>query len=246
MESKNKEIAVLLEWDSLFFGKRIGRVEGHSLTEADVVDLECWAKTNRVDCLYFLADGSDRRHWAAVEGRGFQLMDLRVTYQLDLTRYEGNCPPAPQIRAARLADVAQVKLMAADFHQASRFFVDEHFPRAKSREMYEVWIERDFVEENRFLWVFEEGGEVLGYTSASVHPDAGLAEIGLVGVSAAARGRGIGVSLQHHAFHALKQTGVQNLVVVTQGRNVNASNLYLKCGYTLRSIDLWFHKWFQS
>ncbi len=244
MESKNKEIAVLLEWDSQFFGKRIGRVEGHSLSAADVIEVEHWAKANNVDCVYFLADGSDRQHWAAVEGRGFQLVDLRVTYQLDLTRYEEKCPAVAQIRVARREDIAQVKKMAAEFHQASRFFVDVRFPREKSREMYEVWIERDFTEENRTLWVFEEGGVVLGYTSASVHPSTGMAEIGLVGVSAEARGRGIGVSLQHHAFQALKQIGIHNLHVVTQGRNVNASNLYLKCGYTLRSIDLWFHKWF--
>jgi dTDP-4-amino-4,6-dideoxy-D-galactose acyltransferase len=206
--------------------------------------MDRWAKANRVDCLYFLADGSDRQHWSAVEGQGYQLVDLRVTYQLDLTRYEDNYHPIPQIRAARLEDIAQVKKMAADFHQASRFFVDGRFPREKCRELYEIWIERDFTEENRTLWVFEEGGVVLGYTSASSDPSMGKAEIGLVGVKDEARGRGIGVSLQHHTIHAFKKMGIQTLKVVTQGRNVNASNLYIKCGYTLRSIDLWFHKWF--
>ncbi len=32
--------------------------------------------------------------------------------------------------------------------------------------------------------------------------------------------------------------------VVTQGKNIPAQRAYQRCGFITRSVELWFHKWF--
>ena len=48
-----------LDWDSRFFGRRIARVRGHHLNDHLVAAILEWCSTQRIDCLYFLADAGD-------------------------------------------------------------------------------------------------------------------------------------------------------------------------------------------
>lgn len=238
--------AIFLEWDSTFFQKRIGRVNSNNMSDsyADAVDV--WAHTNTIDCVYYLADGRELSSSRAAESHHYQLMDLRVTFSIDLGQLERESLKEPKIRFAVEDDIAEVKRMAGDFHEISRFFADDYFEKSKSRELYALWIDRDFKEANRFLWVYEEQGLIAGYTSASVDQKGKRAQIGLVGVNPLFRGQGIAHYLQDEVLRQVRDLGVRNVEVVTQGRNIAAQNLYLKCGYRLQSIDLWYHKWFTN
>ena len=111
----------------------------------------------------------------------------------------------PQIRLARVEELPGIMRMAGEFHGISRFFADDHFDRPLCKKLYELWIERDFKEEDHFLWVCEEGGQVTAYTSASLNKDEKEAEIGLVGVNRVWRGQGLGLHLQRGVLKELQQ-----------------------------------------
>ena len=68
-------------------------------------------------------------------------------------------------------------------------------------------------------------------------------QIGLVGVSAEARGRGVGHALVNHALDWFTRNDVEAVAVVTQGGNVAAQRLYQRCGFLTESVQLWYHKW---
>lgn len=235
--------AVLLQWDSEFFQKRIGRVNSSNLNENEAECVDAWAVDQHIDCVYYLAEGRHPASAIAAENHGFHLVDLRVTYQIDLINTTIELQTRP-IRQANAIDLPIIKKMAGEFHDISRFFADEHFERSLCRKLYELWIERDFTESNRYLWVSEDQGQLTGYTSACIDLSEKTAEIGLVGVNPIWRGKGIGWNLQLGVLKQLKSLGVDHVEVVTQGRNVSAQNLYCKSGYLLKSIDLWYHKWY--
>ncbi|HOW66385.1 MAG TPA: GNAT family N-acetyltransferase [Verrucomicrobiota bacterium] len=69
----------LLEWDSGFFGCRIGRVAEVSLTPELIEKIERWVRDERIDCVYYLADAADAGSIHLAEAADFRLMDIRVT-----------------------------------------------------------------------------------------------------------------------------------------------------------------------
>lgn len=244
MSENTKAPVVYLQWDSDFFQKRIGRVTSNHLDRNEALLVNLWAAENKMDCLYYLSDGSrDSSPWEA-EKDGYHLMDLRVTFFIDLERADLEEENPLKIEIVSAQDLPDVKRMAGQFHGLSRFFADPHFDRELCQKMYEIWIERDATQPERFLWVNKQDDCVSGYTSASIDRLSNSAEIGLVGVNAKFRGQGIGRKLQVAVLRELKQLGMRQVEVVTQGRNIAAQNLYTRSGYALKSIDLWYHKWF--
>jgi len=238
--------AKYLEWDSAFFQKRIGRVSSSNMNDQKADSVDDWARDNHIDCVYYLADGLELTFARAAESHNYHLMDLRVTFNIDLRYTKIESLKDTKIRPAVHGDIEELKRMAGEFHEISRFFADDHFERAKCRELYELWIERDFKEANRFLWVCEEQGQIAGYTSATIDLRDKKAQIGLVGVNPQYRGQGIGLHLQLEVLCQLRKLGINNVEVVTQGRNIKAQNLYQKSGFRLQSIDLWYHKWYTN
>ena len=68
-----------LEWDSDFFGIRIGRVRTNHLSPAILDATNRWCAANAVDCLYFLADPNDAQTIRLAAQFGFNLVDIRMT-----------------------------------------------------------------------------------------------------------------------------------------------------------------------
>lgn len=233
---------VILEWDSRFFGKRIGRVRSSCLTAAESKGIIEWGRDQHLDCLYYLADGAKPGAAMEAEKYGFQYMDMRVTLNRDLTR---GFPERAntEIRLAREGDLVQLKKMTHENHTISRFFADPHFDPQRSAQMYEIWIENDLRRTNGQLWVRTIQDQAVAYTSVTLQGE--TAEIGLVGVDSAHRRKGYGAELILWTLQQLSREGVKSVDVVTQGSNIAAQILYQKCGFLTKSIDLWYHKWFQ-
>src|SRR5580692_11543770 len=72
-----------LEWDSQFFGRRIGRVEGHRLDAELRSRISAWCLENAIDCLYFLADANDSQTVVCAEEWKAHFVDIRVTMESD-------------------------------------------------------------------------------------------------------------------------------------------------------------------
>jgi dTDP-4-amino-4,6-dideoxy-D-galactose acyltransferase len=232
-----------LNWDSDFFNRRIARVTSGCLRSDEIAPILAWAVEERIDCLYYLADGQETQSTRLVETNGFHLVDLRVTFIKDLTKPERPFIPSWHIRRADEKDLRTLKEMARNAFQLSRFHVDDHFDQAKADLMYEVWVENDLRTSGHDVWVIDAEGQLAAYSSVSVKQD-GKAQIGLVGTQAAWRGKGLALELQRFICEELQNEGIEEVEVVTQGRNLPAQNLYQRAGYLISSIDLWYHKWF--
>ena len=242
------EIAEVLEWDSAFFGVRIGRLTRRALREADAHALLAWARAQGVACIYCLLDASDQAGARAAEATGARRVDVRTTYQLDLASRAPRADISGEgIRLAGRADLDQLERIAATAHRDTRFHADPRFPRERVTELYRTWIRRSVEGEIADAVVTcDVDGRAAGYVSLSLPVrtgEPGTGALGLVAVDERARGRGLGRGLVESALARLRAGGARRVRVVTQGANVGAQRLYEAAGFAAQRREVWFHLW---
>lgn len=231
-----------LDWDSQFFGRRIGSVRLHQLSTAALVEIDAWCKTQQIDCLYFLADFQDSETIRLAEKGLFTLVDIRLTLVSNLSG-SAEAPPATSgIRLSRQQDIPALRRIARSSHTSSRFYFDPNFPRECCVALYETWIEKSCCGYADAVFVPEVEGQPVGYISCHLRPDH-TGNIGLMGLAAEVRGNDVGTALVRAAQSWFLARNVKQVTVVTQGRNVAAQHLYQRCGFCTQSLQLWYHRW---
>jgi dTDP-4-amino-4,6-dideoxy-D-galactose acyltransferase len=234
-----------LDWDSDFFGLRIGRVVKNRLQPGTIEQINRWAEIQRIDCLYFLADIDDIKTIRLAERNAFCLVDIRVTLEriIEKNKFIQTKATTGSIRQATLDDLAALKAIARVSYHDTRFHKDTRFPVARADSLYEIWIEKSCQGFADAVFVAEIDHLPVGYLSCHLSGD-GKGNIGLVGVSQNSQGKSIGRLLTDKAMNWFVENNVRQVSVVTQGRNFKAQRLYQRCGFLTKSMQFWYHRWF--
>jgi dTDP-4-amino-4,6-dideoxy-D-galactose acyltransferase len=232
-----------LDWDSEFFGHRIARVTSPHLNRETCETILRWCRENAIDCLYFLADSTDKLSAALAADNDFRFVDVRVTYERPLAEGSDFGERAREIRLSMPEDVPALTSIASTSHQDSRFYFDSHFLESACDALYATWIEKSCQGYADTVLVAELSGQAVGYISLHLK-EVGQGQIGLVGVRADAQGHGLGRKLINESLRWFAGQGVGTITVVTQGRNLAAQRLYQKSGFLPTSTGVWYHRWF--
>jgi dTDP-4-amino-4,6-dideoxy-D-galactose acyltransferase len=239
---------VLLEWDSHFFGFAIARVIADQLALDEVGRIDQWCMKNTVRCLYFFTDADDYATAQAVAAGNFMLVDCRMTYQHPAhgphDGHTARCVPQAHIRPFRPDDFDALCSLAGRCFVDSRFYYDEHFPREQCSRLYQEWIRKSCDADDTLVLVAEREGTLAGFITCQVQGSGRHGNIGLIGVSPHARGTGLGHALLTEAKEYFALQDIDLITVVTQARNIAAQRLYQRCGFTLDSFQLCYHKWY--
>ncbi len=235
-----------LDWDSDFFGFRIGRVNEKRLSDHLIQGIFTWSELHSIDCLYFLADCDHYETHAIASEFGFDLVDIRV----ELTQSIGTIPvrdsnrAGPQIRLSQHKDLPTLLEITRSNFRASRFYTDPGFPDELCDTLYETWIENESKGWADAVFVIKKKNDVVGFITCRKSPKHKEGQISLAAISQSVQGQGYGTNLVHHALGWFTTQGVSTVRVITQGRNIKALRLYERCGFTISSVNLWYHKWF--
>jgi dTDP-4-amino-4,6-dideoxy-D-galactose acyltransferase len=241
--SEDREpICTYLDWDSRFFERRIARLNRHRLDEARLNEVLTWCQTNRVDCLYFLADSDDTQTSLLAGRNAFLHTDVRLTFARALTESGPLTPAGGSVRLARPGDLAALKAIARTGHRDTRFYFDAHFEPAKCDLLYETWIENSFSGFAQAILVADVDAEAVGYITCGFQ--GAESQIGLLAVADKFQGMGLGKQLVEGFLAWSVEQGACRATVVTQGRNVRAQRLYQRMGFLTASFQLWYHRWF--
>ncbi len=236
------DVCHLLDWDTGFFGVRIARLDRTAPTAAELQDALIWCETERIECLYLLADANDPATTRLAEDAGFHLRDIRMTLARALAGSAAGLPPG--IRTATEGDIDGLARIAETSHTDSRFYYDPGFPREHCDALYRTWIERSCRGYAQQVFVADHEGVAAGYITCHKDEDAG--RIGLLAVAEAARGGGLGSRLISAALQYFAASGFDQTTVVTQGRNTAAQRLYIRHGFLPQSTEVWYHRWFRQ
>lgn len=244
----NSEPIECLPWDSSHFGFRITKAASRRLTMRNYRQLEAACHDQDIACLYFLAEAEDQATIRTLQAHCFDFVDIRLT----LAGLVSDIPRIPEsgsllFRLGKASDLEALLPVAGNSYFQSRFYIDQRFGRANASGMYQIWLEKSITSDYAAAVVVAEmAGQPVGFVTCHLGSPQGEANIGLVGVADSARGLGCARGMLGHAAIWLSERRVERLYVVTQGRNVAAQRLYQRCGMLTRSVELWFHKWYQQ
>ncbi|MBM3326300.1 MAG: GNAT family N-acetyltransferase [Calditrichaeota bacterium] len=238
-----------LPWDSEFFGIRIGRIDLHRLTALFSEEIVAWQAAERLDCIYFLADSDDQTTARLAIKFGFDLVSIRVLLDIETKSIliKDEKYPDSIIRPAAALDLPVLLPIAARSYTDSRYYKDGRFAPAKCDELYVTWLRKSIVEDYAdIVWTAEIDKLAAGFVACKIERQTMAGNIGLVGIGAAARGKGFGRRLIMASLEWFKKEGCRKVEVVTQGCNISAQRLYQSCGFRTRSVQLWYHRWLKN
>ena len=92
-------------------------------------------------------------------------------------------------------------------------------------------VDEDVKEHAAGIFVAEIDGEILGYISTRLDPEASKGRIPNLAVAASARGQGIGRKLIGHALDYFRTEGMGVAVIETMASNPIGQSLYPSCGF---------------
>jgi len=233
---------LFLPWDSEFFGVPIARVVSPRLETAQLQAAVHWCNTERISCLYWLADPVESNAKLA-DHMDFTKIDDRVMMHRILMGSEALEGTDPRIRACETEDIAALKQIAATHHNDSRFHRDDGFDRKRCSALFETWIVHDCAGAADAVWVACVDAKPVGYLSCHVRPG-NQGELGLFAVAEEHRCKGLGTALLHRGLRYFAQRGIGEVGLVMQGRDESARRLFAKNRFTITNTQWWYHRWF--
>lgn len=229
--------AEILDWDTKFFGFRIGRVRHGVLTPTAADAIDEWCAREGVRCLYLLCRGDDLTTSRVAEAHGYHLADIRVTLRWAPEQDTGG--QRGEVRPARPEDVPALVAIAQEAFRNTRFYNDPNFPRDRVKALYETWTRKSVEGWADAVLVAEDEAGPAGFITCHLQGS----RIGLVGVEEQSRGGGVGQTLVRRAQDWFRERGAAEVLVATQGGNAAAQRLYQRCGFLTHAVELWYHKW---
>ena len=233
-----------LTWDSEFFGVQTVQVLPRKMTGRLLTEILQGLWSAGVGLVYWAADPSDPESSNAASICNALLVDTRRVYGMSVDKMISNGPPTHDIREydALLDWDPDLEDIAVDCGKFSRFQIDPRIPDETCSELYRTWIW------NSVNTPFADGVLVSRNREklsglVTVRVASGQGSIGLLGVSEAYRGQGIGRSLIREAGRWFSIHGCSKGLVTTQDRNHAACVLYESCGFSLERTDHYYHFW---
>ncbi len=232
-----------LEWDSRFFGIRVGELRAGQASTALLH--EALDSASRGFDLVHVRDANP-------EVMTSELLRVHRGEHVD-TRAEFECSPVAAPRGgARVScgrirpferdeDPSDLVALAPQAAAHSRFRRDPRFPAEWVDRLYRVWIERSLSGSLAdVVLVVEVDDRLVGFHT--IRTDGEVGRIGLLALEAAFRGRGLGSALLSAGLGWMRDRGLARARVATQMDNP-VCRLYERSGYSLVGREEIYHFW---
>lgn len=246
--AQRTEAVCHLEWDSQCFELPVGRLLPTAISSTELVEALSTARQAGLRLLYWTTPDAGWCSQPLIAEWGGRLVDRRVTYSAATSsvRQARLEPPVESIQIRSWpAGAASPELLALGLEAgaSSRFRLDPQMPNGAFERLYTQWTERSARREiaDELLVAETRSGELAGFVTIARQGPTGV--IGLIAVSAQARGRQVGRSLTAAAADWTASQRLPSCRVVTQFDNEAACRLYRSSGYLLATLEYTFHFW---
>jgi ribosomal protein S18 acetylase RimI-like enzyme len=231
-----------MTWDSNFFGFPVAFIGSRYLSKNIQRFIDQFVKKNNIKLLEYLCNCHDELSVSVAEKNGYHFTDIRMTFELNLQKHTVLAPEGYMIGLANESHIKSLKLYTKNMYKDSRYFYDGNFDLDKINSFYSEWIEKAVLGtfDHECYCIFENNEPIAFCT---IRYNKNTASIGLFGVSNGYAGKGLGKILLDDVLFRMKQKGLSQIFVVTQGRNYIAQRLYQNSGFRTFSTELWYHKW---
>lgn len=213
----------LLDWDSNFFGYKIGKLTYSNQHKSLPSDEEF----KKFDLVYIFSTSrlNDK----------YNLVDVKVTFKKNTA--SKNVDDKIYFFDKTLHSYTELLELAYLSGHDSRFLKDSFFSEKDFKNLYKTWIDKSIINQKTKILVYINNNTICGFVSFKVEKI--KSNIELIAVSPIARGKGIGKKLLDAVEAMLKEDTL--LTVPTQETNLKACNFYLKNGFKIISKHFIYH-----
>ncbi len=232
-------------FDSSVLGLRIGRIVSASAPSSSawlalLAELGRRARLEGYDQILRRTGLENLPEIWALEGAGFELMDVGVTFSRTL---RGPIAPGVHedltIRPSTDDDIAQIVEAMVRDPWGSRYESDPAYDASRVRDLRTRWLWNSHRGRADVILVGVLDGRPAGYVTCRLDHGGGPGEVELVGTLPGFRGRRVASRVLADAV-AWFSTRTTVVTVRTQATNIAAANLYESGGFTLRGSDMTF------
>jgi dTDP-4-amino-4,6-dideoxy-D-galactose acyltransferase len=229
-----------LDWDSEFFGLRIGRVCLDGATPKSLADIDEEARDRGFECLYGTLDASE-----AVEATtayvaqqfGHRLVEVSQLFTRKAAPYVPPKPTTATVRRGTLADVEHLEGAFEVLAPWSRFGADPRFGLDAAERMHRAWVERAARDtDQRLLAIAEDESGIIG---VSTNVWGAVPRVDFMGVTAPGSGAAQALmgALMDWADEGETQAGP------CAARNIAVLRYVEGCGFRVSRVQYLFHRW---
>ncbi|MFC4100417.1 GNAT family N-acetyltransferase [Paenibacillus xanthanilyticus] len=233
-----------LEWDTDYFGVKTSKlVLSGELNENDTQLVIENLKSHDFIVIANNQNNYKNNYWISRNTTAF-LVDMNIQFikkidrQILVTRNNDDVVLFEDDEEVK----AEIKKIAAQSFQFSRFFNDPYLPRNKSHRVYEEWINNSFGATNKKNLYIKCDNEVAGFLLFSFNSEL-IITIELIAISSKFQGRKLGQILMHELEKFSLKLGSSELRVGTQIDNSPAVNFYARNGFQYTGCHSIYHYW---
>jgi dTDP-4-amino-4,6-dideoxy-D-galactose acyltransferase len=233
-----------LEWDSNFFGFKIGRVFINKSNASEIAAISELIKNEQFKMLYVILNEWDDEIHEKLQNAGAKLIDKKTTYVHTVTAEAKTVVDFPVVEYADKYMTPELIELAYASGKYSRFLIDKGFGKKSFEKLYMEWLTNSL--NGKFadkLWVATDREKVIGFVTAKRSKEDNSGQVGLIAVSEAYRGRKIGHALMSVCNDWYLHHNLQQATVVTQGDNKAACKFYEAVGYHVGKVEYYYHLW---
>jgi dTDP-4-amino-4,6-dideoxy-D-galactose acyltransferase len=232
----------ILEWDSQFFGYKIGAIHTQNLKldELDKIIRELKEQDYRL--AYCFANPDDEISNSSLKSVSRLLVDQKVTFSIGIDEVN-NFTRCTYIKPFNLKFATEkLKSLALQSGIYSRYRIDPNFTNNEFEKLYIEWIEKSVKKViAKEVLVYYENEDEKGLITLGLKNNIG--SIGLLVVDEKERGKSIGKKLVQEALLYFKENKIDIVEVVTQLDNKSACGFYKSMGFETKSIVNIYHLW---
>ena len=234
----------ILDWDSKFFKFTVAKIINTRPTLSDLKEILRLLKTQGVKLVYWPAESLwDQDVISALSG---QLVDIKTTYVLDLAKGMPEKLDTSEVSKADedLQDIDDLEDLAIQSGEYSRFALDPNISKEIFFNLYKIWMRKSLSKEiAQEVLLIRQPNKIAGMVTLG--EKFGRGDIGLIAVDRQFRGNNYGKKLVYASRDWLVSQEYSEAQVVTQGNNLAACKLYEKCGYSVETVEYYYHFWLQ-
>ncbi len=231
----------LLDWDTNFFGYKVGKLY---LPKDREIDPNLLSPSD-FDLVYIFTEQliDDER----IKLMNARLCDIKIEFIKNIEATL-NVLPLSETISNEVIEIKPIKKLTDNLLHLvlesgvySRFKLDKNFINNEFERLYKAWIEKALIDKDAKVLGAYMNDNLVGFVSLSLK--AGVADIGLIAVHEKARGKRIGKRLLQAAYAYAQQHQSEALTVVTQENNNQAMQFYQNNGFKINHKNYIYHLW---
>lgn len=195
---------------------------------------------NKIEFIYVRIPALERLLRKTLQSNGFYLAEISHELEYSLLSNYSKDFKELTLEPLKIEDykrVEQVRLLARDSFDYSRFHDDVNIIDYQARKRYYYWID-DLLQQNYEGFVVSKNSEILGFHFHQIEGE--VANLILTG---AKRGKSeISVLLWHSVLKMLQRRGVKSCRTMVSASNLGVINLYNFLGFKTKRVFLGMHK----